>query len=158
MINIKHPQRLPRTKEAKIFEAVTVILLLIMWTIVLRICTTHASMVPTHYDINGVADSYGGTGDVILISIVGTLSALLFTIGSYYPKWLVNVPVRIDTPRKVALMSRMCRVASIEMALMSIVIALSMGEYIHMGNLINIMLIIVFATILGFCIAAVRSK
>lgn len=157
-MNIKNQPRLPRTTESKIFEAAAVVLLIIMWAIILHICTTITGDIPTHFDANGVADGYGGAGDAILIGVVGTFCTLLFIIGSYYPKWVVNVPVRIDTPRKVALMSRMCRVLGIEMTLMFIFIILTIGEYVANNSIINVIITVAFATALGFCIAATRSK
>lgn len=158
MMDIKSKSRLPRTTESKIFETVTALLLLLFWALTLRLYLNSPDVIPTHFDIDGTPNGYGGRGDLILIGVVGTFSALLFTIGSYFPKWLINVPVRIDTPRKTLIMARMARVLSIEMIFFFAAIVLAMNYKIDTNVSLSVMLAVIFATILGFCIAAVRSK
>lgn len=143
--------RAPRTTEAKIFEGVAVVLLLIMWAIIVRLCTTQTGDIPVHFDMKGNANGYGNAGDVILVGAVGTLCVLLFMIGSYFPKWLVSVPIRIDTPHKLEIMTRMCRVLGIEMGVLFICIALIMGNYINSNYAIQTLVVVLFATIFGFC-------
>jgi len=158
MIDFKSHPRLPRTTESTIYEIVTAVLLIAMWGIIMRIYVTTTGEIPTHFNISGQPDGYGSKGNLIVMGVVATSCAALFTVGSYYPKQLVNVPIRIDTPHKLQIMSRMCRQLGVEMVLMFLLIVLSMGGILDIGYNVEILVGIMILDIVFSCIEANRSK
>ncbi len=93
--------RIPRGQEAKLFEAVTFLIVMLsvfvgLWLLI------------------------SGRGDRLMVAVylgTGAFLPFLLLIFCYTPS-LINVPVRITTPRQLFEVVRMTRVVSVELALM----------------------------------------
>lgn len=153
----KGKTRMPRTKEGTLFEAVTALLLVLMWAIIARTHASATTAIPTHFDLFGNADGYGDSSTLVTFGLFGTACALLFTLGAYFPKWLVSMPVRVSTPRQYFLVSRMVRVIGVELVLMHIVLTLRMGEHSWATIPYFASHVAIISTVIFFCMIIKRA-
>lgn len=93
--------KIPRNQEAKIFEAVT--FLIVAFSVFI-----------------GIWLLISGRGDRLMVAVclgTGAFLPFLLLVCCYTPS-LLNVPVRITTPRQLFEVVRMTRVVSVELAVM----------------------------------------
>lgn len=78
----------------KLLEAVSVLLLIVLWVLVLRAYSGLPNEIPTHFNHLGVADRYGSKVHILFLPAIATALGVSLTILSNYPHTF-NYPVRI---------------------------------------------------------------
>jgi len=146
--------RMPRTKEAMIFEAANILLLTVMWIIIARNMCVADSQTVLLCGADGRQPGHVDTTELLIIGIVATCCSLLFTVGAYFPAWYVNIPVKVKTPRQHHLTSRMTRTLGLEMGLLficNVFIICGHGwakTAIHIAAGVCVLTLVVFCTII----------
>ncbi len=96
-----------------VLQVLGLLLLIAATVFVLLRWRTLPETLPTHFDVAGLPDEYGGKSSLISLLVVGWVAYLLFTVLSYFPQtW--NLPVK--TPRAY-------RIAGLMMPLLGLVLA-----------------------------------
>lgn len=152
--------RLERTMEGTVMEVATLFLVIGLWTAAVYMFRNAPETIPTHFDVNGIANNEGSRLTLLLLAAVGTLVSGLMLAGAYAPKKMVNMPVKVTHMRQLVIMSRMLRVMAILMVLLFISIVFMIG-YPEAPQPRIIMMVIVglFMVVpVGFTIAARNKK
>jgi hypothetical protein len=120
----KKPVMMGRTLEGTIFEVVFLVMALVLWGFIAWLIARAPSLVPIHFDIVGEADKWSHPTSVIFPCLIMTVAGACMLLGAYFPK-SVNLPVKVENARQVALVMRMMRILSLVMLLITLHIALS---------------------------------
>ena len=105
--------KVPRTKEGTIMEVIAVLLLIAAWTI---------SLAKHQFS--------GAEGQNWLVGIIAlTFASIMLLAGSYFPRFIKNAR-ELHNMRQVMISVRLCRILSIEFAVMTLGTAI-------LGDLMN---------------------
>ena len=86
-------------------------------------------MVPTHFNLAGDADGWGGKGFYWIFAII-MLVCMVISASAAYNRKLVNLPVRLKQAvfyRQIGLISRMCRIMTLVFGLIWLTVLLAMS-------------------------------
>jgi len=87
--------RLPLSKLEKVLEIVAVIGILAGFILIASVWGDLPEQIPTHFDLSGQPDDWGGKRSLVIVQIVVTALYLLLTYVSRYPHQF-NYPWRIS--------------------------------------------------------------
>lgn len=91
-MNKKRPiLNLPYSQLEKGMEAISFILIVLMWVYLLNAIGNLPGRIPTHFGLTGQADAWGGKGTLMMLPAVGTMLYVLFTVLARYPH-IFNYP------------------------------------------------------------------
>lgn len=112
-----------RTMEGNIFEAVTAVILIVIWTIALTRLKSMDEPVTFLSDEENNASTR-----MIAGSIVATVLSLLFLVSAYFPDRMINMRIDVKNTAQYALMIRMSRIMAVETAV------IYLGSIANVGN------------------------
>ena len=119
--------RISRTAEGTIFELVTLVLVVAMWCVAAWAFVHSPEQVATHFDLKGVADSYGERWNILIVALIATLLVLFLVAAAYAPQRMTNLPVKIKTPKQHLLASRMIRILALLITVLFTCVVLMMA-------------------------------
>ena len=114
-----------RTVEGTVFEAVFIVVAIIVWGLIIWMIHQAPDIVPTHFDGSGKPNAYGSPAGVTIPCIILTIAAIGCMVVAYFPR-LINSTVKITNIRQVELNIRSIRVAGITLLLMVLAVAYTM--------------------------------
>lgn len=114
-----------RTVEGTVFEAVFIVVAIIVWGLIIWMIHQAPDIVPTHFDGSGKPNAYGSPAGVTIPCVILTIAAIGCMVVAYFPR-LINSTVKITNIRQVELNIRSIRVAGITLLLMVLAVAYTM--------------------------------
>ena len=109
--NNKNRIKVYRTLEGNIFEAVTAVIIIVMWTVILtRLKSPDGSVTFLSDEENSASIR------MITFGIVATVLSLLFLVSAYFPDRMINMHISMKNIAQYALMIRMVRIMAVETA------------------------------------------
>lgn len=122
--------RVGRTLEGTIFEIAFLVLAILVWAFIVWLMSRAPDTVPTHFNLEGKADSWGSPTTILFPCIITTVVGAGLLLAAYFPH-TINIPVEVKTPRQVVLVIRMARVMALEILLLTLALAfISLGSSI----------------------------
>ena len=154
--------RVGRTLEGTIFEIAFLVLAILVWAFIVWLMSRAPDTVPTHFNLEGKADSWGSPTTILFPCVVTTVVGACLLLAAYFPH-TVNLPVEVKTPRQVALVIRMVRVMALELLLLTLALAfISLGSSIgHESGSVAPVLIVVgllLLTCVVFTVLVYKAK
>ncbi len=101
----------------RIIEGITYIGLLILWVIVASRYKSLPDIIPTHFDVKGVADDYGSKSTIWLLPAISTVLVIVLALINLKPHNF-NLPVKItqeNAERQYRLATKMIRFLKLSM-------------------------------------------
>jgi len=95
-----------RTTEGTIFEIVCAAILIILWIIVGCYCFGSQANLTS-----------GARTSVLTVAVLGTLAVIITLVSAYKPEQMINLPIRLKSPRQFETAVRLTRIVAIEEAL-----------------------------------------
>ena len=111
--NNKNRIKVYRTMEGNIFEAVTAVLLIIIWILTFKELGAGVNAASSTTAADGE-----GAGNILIPNIAVTAATLLLLISAYFPDRMINLDIKIRNTAQYALVIRMVRVLASETAVM----------------------------------------
>lgn len=111
--NNKNRIKVYRTMEGNIFEAVTVVLLIIIWILTFKELGAGGNAAASTTAADGE-----GAGTILIPNIAVTAATLLLLVSAYFPDRMINLDIKIRNTAQYALVIRMVRVLALETAVM----------------------------------------
>lgn len=99
------------TPVDKIIEAMSLLILVVMWVFTLLRYADLPDIIPIHYNAAGIADGFGKKAHILILPVISTIFYVSFTLLNRFPH-IFNFPVRIteeNAYRQYANMTRMLR-------------------------------------------------
>ena len=134
--------RMPRTREAMIFEAVAVVMVLIIWSVSIVVYNAAGGSAGTPPGWVPADAASAGNGVVFLMAGLGTFLVGLMLGSAYYPKTMVNMPFAMKNVRQLVEASRLCRVLALLMAVMAVILELTI-LYEWMPMVLNVWVVLI---------------
>lgn len=152
----------PRTLEGTVFEVVSVLLLIVMWAVIIRFMRDLPETIPVHFGFTGEPDGYGSKSSLWALGIVGTVAVVVMLVCAYFPR-SVNLPVRRENPRQMALSVRLVRILSVMIALLFIAIMLNSGREalglpVFVRYLPMVVVAVLLLTTIVYCVKIYQSR
>ncbi|WP_455542737.1 DUF1648 domain-containing protein [Intestinibacter sp.] len=85
---------LPYNKFQKVIEIITLVLILCQIAYTAVSYPQLSSKIPTHFNLAGEVDGWGGKGTIIILVVATVALYILLTVSMFFPK-MWNVPVKI---------------------------------------------------------------
>ena len=152
----------PATRDQRIAGILAPVLLVGTIAYILIIWHTLPEKIPTHYNFSGEIDGYGGRGSLLLMPVIGLVTALTVAACARFPKsW--NTGVRVTVLNR----ARVYRVLRDLMADLRLCCALAFCGFAmyqanlperFSGNVTGMMLIVIFAPLVRYLIRLFRVK
>ena len=114
-----------RTVEGTVFEAVFIVVAIIVWGLIIWMIHQAPDIVPTHFYGSGKPNAYVSPAGVTIPCIILTIAAIGCMVVAYFPR-LINSTVKITNIRQVELNIRSIRVAGITLLVMVLAVAYTM--------------------------------
>lgn len=111
--NNKNRIKVYRTMEGNIFEAVTAVLLIIIWILTFKELGAGGNIAAATTAADGE-----GAGKILIPNIAVTAATLLLLVSAYFPDRMINLDIKIRNTAQYALVIRMVRVLALETAVM----------------------------------------
>ena len=111
--NNKNRIKVYRTMEGNIFEAVTAVLLIIIWILTFKELGAAGNVAAATTAADGE-----GAGKILIPNIAVTAATLLLLVSAYFPDRMINLDIKIRNTAQYALVIRMVRVLALETAVM----------------------------------------
>ena len=111
--NNKNRIKVYRTLEGNIFEAVTAVLLIIIWILTFKELGAAGNVAAGTTAADGE-----GAGTILIPNIAVTAATLLLLVSAYFPDRMINLDIKIRNTAQYALVIRMVRVMALETAVM----------------------------------------
>ncbi len=111
--NNKNRIKVYRTLEGNIFEAVTAVLLIIIWILAFKELGAAGNVAAGTTAADGE-----GAGTILIPNIAVTAGTLLLLVSAYFPDRMINLDIKIRNTAQYALVIRMVRVLALETAVM----------------------------------------
>lgn len=111
--NNKNRIKVYRTMEGNIFEAVTAVLLIIIWILTFKELGAAGNAAA-----GTTAADDEGAGTILIPNIAVTAGTLLLLVSAYFPDRMINLDIKIRNTAQYALVIRMVRVMALETAVM----------------------------------------
>ena len=111
--NNKNRIKVYRTMEGNIFEAVTAVLLIIIWILTFKELGAVGNAAASTTAADGE-----GAGKILIPNIAVTAATLLLLVSAYFPDRMINLDIKIRNTAQYALVIRMVRVLALETAVM----------------------------------------
>lgn len=111
--NNKNRIKVYRTMEGNIFEAVTAVLLIIIWILTFKELGAAGNAAAGTTAADGE-----GAGKILIPNIAVTAATLLLLVSAYFPDRMINLDIKIRNTAQYALVIRMVRVMALETAVM----------------------------------------
>lgn len=111
--NNKNRIKVYRTMEGNIFEAVTAVLLIIIWILTFKELGAWGNAAASTTAADGE-----GAGKILIPNIAVTAATLLLLVSAYFPDRMINLDIKIRNTAQYALVIRMVRVLALETAVM----------------------------------------
>ena len=93
---IKQPAiQLQRTILQRILDFLVLGALCFYWVSVINVYPTLPDLIPTHFGLDGIPDTFGSRNSIFLLPIIATVLVILMTTLSFMPH-LFSYPVRVD--------------------------------------------------------------
>lgn len=151
-----------RTLEGTLFEIAFLVLAILVWAVIVWLMSRAPETVPTHFNLEGKADSWGSPTTILFPCIITTVVGACLLLAAYFPH-TINIPVEVKTPRQVALVIRMVRVMALELLLLTLALAfISLGSSIgHESGSVAPVLIVVgllLLTCVVFTVLVYKAK
>ena len=99
--------------EGNIFEAVTAVLLIIIWILTFKELGAAGNVAAATTAADGE-----GAGKILIPNIAVTAATLLLLVSAYFPDRMINLDIKIRNTAQYALVIRMVRVLALETAVM----------------------------------------
>ena len=99
--------------EGNIFEAVTAVLLIIIWILTFKELGAAGNATASTTAADGE-----GAGEILIPNIAVTAATLLLLVSAYFPDRMINLDIKIRNTAQYALVIRMVRVLALETAVM----------------------------------------
>lgn len=116
-----------RTAEGTAFEIATAVLNVIMWGIIAWQWNRLPEQIVTKVDLMGNPTEYGERSDIIIMGAIGTVVSAIMCVSAYFPTSTINLPVKLNTPLRIALGVRLIRICAIFISLLFISIVTNAG-------------------------------
>lgn len=151
-----------RTLEGTLFEIAFLVLAILVWAVIVWLMSRAPDTVPTHFNLEGKADSWGSPTTILFTCIITTVVGAGLLLAAYFPH-TINIPVEVKTPRQVSLVIRMARVMALELLLLTLALAfISLGSSIgHESGSVAPVLIVVgllLLTCVVFTVLVYKAK
>ena len=134
----------PITLSDRILELVAAAMAVLLLILTGVLYSQAPETVPTHFNLSGDADGWGGKGFYWILAAIMLVSMIICASAAYNRK-LVNLPIRLKEPvfyRQIGLISRMCRIMTITFGFIWLAVLLAMSaSFIGMSESVAVALI-----------------
>lgn len=123
-------RKAPVTKSDRLLEWVALFIAIVALVLTGVLYVRAPETVPSHFNYKGEADGWSGKYIYWVMAVVFVLGMIICASAAYNRK-LVNLPIRLKEPvfyRQIGLIGRMCRIMTIGMGLIWVVVVISMSS------------------------------
>jgi uncharacterized membrane protein len=147
-------------------ELISFALLVVLISLPLIYINSMPERIPVHFDINGVADGFGGKSTLWILPLTGAFTYLLLTIVSRFPE-IYNFPVKITEENALVqyrLATRFIRLLKTVILILFLflchkTIGLALGKTSGLGKaFLPVFLILTFGPVIFYLVYALNNR
>lgn len=123
-------KKAPITKSDRLLELLALVFAVVLIVLTGWLYSNAPDVVPSHFNIKGEADDWSGKEVYLFLSALFLFIMIVSALAAYNRK-LVNLPIRLKEPvfyRQIGLIGRMCRVLTLCMGCLWLVMLLSLSS------------------------------